>query len=234
MRSYGTVATLAFALTGASAAAASAQPAFEGVIAYEMNMGGMTVNMEQTVKGSMVRQSMQMPMGEMVSFVDTKTMDMTILMPAQKMYMKMNGREMMGQVQAMQQERSGLQPDPSEFQATGRTETIAGHRCEHYTWSSDDGDMDLCIATGLGFMPFASPQGGMGGRGMGGAPNPFSDAEKWRARFGDGFLPLSMSVAAEGGTMTMRATRVEPGSVSDSVFQIPEGFTEMAMPGGMR
>lgn len=231
MRRSGFPLLLAAGLLFGASGAVDAQRAFEGVIVYEMDAGDVTMTMANHVKGTQIRQEIEGPMGSMISLVDTETMDMTMIMPAQKMYMKMNTGQMMQQMQSMQQQHSAVQPDPADLVATGRTETVAGQTCEHYTWSSDSGDMDMCIATGLGFMPFASPPS-TNVMGAGARMNAFADAEKWRARFSDGFVPLLMTVTDGGKTMTMRATRVEPGSVDASLFAVPEGFTEMRMPGG--
>lgn len=230
MRRSRSAVILAAALVASSSSAAFAQAGFEGVIAYEMTAAGSTMNVEQTVKGTQIRQEMEGPMGPMISIMDISTMDMTMIIPAQKMYMKMNTAQMMEQLQAAQQEHGTAQPDPEDLKATGQRETIAGHSCEHYTYTSETGDMDICIATGLGFMPFATPSSGMGNRG--GGLGAFSDVAKWRARFGDGFIPLAMRFTDKGTTITMRATRVEPGSVPASAFAIPGGYTEMRMPGG--
>lgn len=231
MRRSGLPLLLAAAALFGAADGVDAQRAFEGVIVYEMDAGGTTLTMENHVKGKLLRQEIEGQMGSMISLVDTETMDMTMIMPAQKMYMKVNTGQMMQQMQAMQQQHSAVQPEPADLVATGRTETVAGHTCEHYTWSSESGEMDMCIATGLGFMPFASPPSA-NGMGAGAGMNAFADAEKWRARFSDGFVPLLMTVTDGGNTMTMRATRVEPGSVDASLFDVPEGYTEMRMPGG--
>jgi hypothetical protein len=122
------------------------------------------------------------------------------------------------------------QPGPEDFKATGKSETIAGQECEHYVYTTVGMNFDMCIASGLGFMPFAHP-GGMGGRG--GSPGMGSNAmAAWRARFVEGFVPVAMEMTSDAGNMTMRATVIEKKAVSDDLFQIPDGFTEMQMPKG--
>ena len=205
---------------------AMAQKAFEGVIDYDVSVGGMSMQIKQTVKGRHVRQEMLgLPMGTMISLTDAGTMVVTNIMPAQKMYMRVDTRALMEQMP-----KGTPQPGPDDFEATGEQETIAGQKCEHYAYTADDVNFDMCIASGLGFMPFAHP-GGMAGRG--GSPGVgSSDMAAWRARFGNGFVPLSMEMTSQAGDMTMRATAIEPKPVSDDLFEIPDGFTEMQMPKG--
>lgn len=221
MRSPLFLAAVLVAGTAATGPAPVHAQAFEGRITYEMSVGGTTMQVAQAVKGTKLRQELEGPMGSMVTLFDTETMDMTMMMPAQKMYMQMNAGQMMQQMQAMQGQQAPEQPDPEDLKATGRTETIAGEECEHYTYSSDDGEMDMCIASGLGFVPLAS--GGMPG---------MASPDAWRARFSNGFLPLSMTYTSQGQTTTMKATEVERGSVPAAEFEVPEGYTRIPGMGG--
>lgn len=222
---------LAFLLVAASvpglvARPAMAQKSFEGVIDYDVSVGDMDMQIKQMIKGSHVRQEMLgLPMGTMITLTDAGTMVITNIMPAQKMFMRIDAQAMMEQTQS-----AAAQPKPEDFKATGKKETVAGHACEHYMYSAQDTNFDMCIASGLGFMPFAHP-GGMGG--SGGSPGMgSSDMAAWRARFKDGFVPLTMEMTSQIGTMTMRATAIEQKAVSDDLFKIPDGFTEMQMPRG--
>jgi len=197
---------------------AEAQRTFEGVITYDMTAAGTSMEMKQMAKGMKIRSEMEGPMGEAISLMDVEAGEITTIMPAQRMYMTMDVDAMMQQMPAQHEP-----PRPEEFEATGRTETIAGHECEHYTYTNDAMTADICIAEGLGFMPIGSP-GAMGGGSLA------ADMEAWQARFPDGFLPLSMEMTSQGNTMTMRATAVEQTSLSDDLFVVPEGYTRM--PGG--
>lgn len=201
---------------------ADAQSTFEGSITYDAGMAGMNMQITQLVKGTMVRQEMAGPMGQIVTIVDTESSMMTTLMPAQKMYMRIDMNAMMQQYG--QQAAAQQQPKPADFEPTGEKETIAGHACEHYAFSGDGNTIDMCIAQGLGFVPFMSMQS----QGMANAP----DVDEWKQRFPDGFLPLGMTITAQGQTMTMRATAVEKKTVDAGLFQVPEGYTQMPGPGG--
>jgi hypothetical protein len=201
---------------------AEAQAVFEGSITYDAGMAGMNMQITQLVKGSMVRQEMEGPMGQIVTIVDTESSMMTTLMPAQKMYMRIDMNAMMQQYG--QQAAAQPQPKPADFKSTGEKETIAGHACEHFAFTGEGNTIDMCIAQGLGFVPFMS----MSNQGMANAP----DVDEWKQRFPDGFLPLAMTVTAQGQTMTMRASTLEKKSVDASLFQVPSGYTEMRGPGG--
>ncbi len=228
MRRAGLAVLAAVSTALLSSGLAHAQATFEGVIVYSMSGGGMSMDITQSVKGTHLRQEMQGPMGAMVQIMNTETMDMTMLMPAQKMYMTMNMETMMAQAQ---QQMKGPQPKPADFKSTGEKETIAGHACEHVAYKAEGMEIDMCVASGLGYMPFASPT--MGGRQGGGSPlSSMTDIAAWKARFPSGYLPLSLKVTSEGQTMTMRASKVEKKSISADLFKVPDGYTKMPGPGG--
>ena len=70
-----------------------------------------------------------------------------------------------------------------------------------------------------------------GGRSLG-VPRPGDPrAVEFRRRFPNGFFPLRLTIT-EGQSVTydMVVTSVEPRQLSNDLFQIPEGFTEMRMP----
>jgi hypothetical protein len=204
-------------------AAAVAQDNFEGVIAYDMTAAGNTMQIRQMTRGVMVRQEMQGPMGEMVTLASVEGREMTTLLPAQKMYMRINMDDMLARVQQMQQQQP-LDPEPADFKATGRKETIAGHTCEHYEYTSGETSVDVCVAGGLGFVPFSA--------GSAGSTSTAAKLEEWKRHFRGGYLPLSMVASGSGMTMTMTATSVEQKSLSPDLFEVPEGYTEMKLPGG--
>jgi len=218
MRRLGVTAAVALFLV---APGASAQGDFEGVIAYDVNMAGMQTQITQMVKGKLIRQEVQGPMGQMVNLTDTETMVMTTMIPAQKMYMRNDLKAMADQMAAQAGAQSQPQPKPADFKPTGQKQTIAGHACENYSYSQENVTLDICIAQGLGFVPMMS--------GMGQAGSSQADIAEWKKRFPNGFLPLEMKVTSEGQTMTLRATNVEKKALADDLFKVPDGYT--AMPG---
>src|SRR5437899_12606492 len=98
---------------------------------------------------------------------DGTTGDMIAIMPEQKKYMVMNLRTTSGPMRklgdAMGGGRGGKAPDFSKMKVTptGQHETIAGIPCDHYlfqnTEDQDTQPIDMCGATGLGFMGMAGP-----------------------------------------------------------------------------
>jgi hypothetical protein len=204
-------------------AAGAAQVDFEGLIAYDVNMGGMNMQITQMVKGALIRQEMQGPMGDVVSITDTDALVVTTLIPAQKMYMRMDMKAMMEQAAAQASQMKP--PEPADFKSTGENETIAGHECEHYEFTRDGTSLDICVAQGLGFVPFMS----MGNQGAG--MSHATSVEEWKKRFPNGFLPLRMSVTAQGQSMTMRATSIDRKSLGADLFKVPDGYTQMGGPG---
>lgn len=208
----------------------AAQQSFEGTVAYSMQMNSMNIDMVHHVKGSKVRQEMTgMPgMGEMVVLLDMNTMQMNMLMPAQKAYMTMDLNAMAN----MQMEKN--EGEMPEITRTGQMETVAGHQCENVTIAMAQGTVNTCVATDLGYYFMGGGAGG--GRGMGASPAAGMTEQvqkQIREMFGDGFFPLKFTMSQGGGqTITMTATSIEKKSISDDLFDIPEGYTKMPGMGG--
>jgi hypothetical protein len=208
----------------------SAQQAFEGTIKYHIRGQGVDSEMVQHVSGDRIRVEMSTAMGASIMIMDTRAETMLVLMPAQKMYMKMDlqsAAELADQLQAGK--RQEMEEDFS-LTATGKKETIAGHECEHYTMKQGDSAVDVCAAKGLGF--YMGSNRGMSGpgrgeqqRGMGGLSK--AQEAALRARFKDGFLPLRTEV----GGMIMEATSIEMKKLPTDLFKAPEGYNEMKVPG---
>jgi hypothetical protein len=112
-------------------------------------------------------------------------------------------------------------PDEEEdaltFVPLGRSETIAGYRCDHYRVVDPSGIQDgdaVCVTTELGWVGFG-PGGPLGA----------ADERATRAQFGDGFLILR-SVDGQGDGESV-VTRVERTAVNDALFAPPAGYTEV-------
>jgi len=208
-------------------APASAQSAFQGVVKYRLTTEGRTVDVTYLTKGDRARSEMQMDGMAIAMLMDASATTMTTLMPSEKMYMTMDLSRM----------RQQARPDTAEqqFTATGRTETIAGHECEHYLTGTAQ-NTDMCVATGLGYYLGGGAAGrrgpGSGGNSYG-LPRPGdARAAAFRAKFSNGFFPLRLTVT-EGGKVTtdMVVTSIEPRALADDLFTVPADFTEMRMPG---
>lgn len=211
----------------------AAAQGFEGTVTWEM--GPKARQMSQTYKGTKVRTEMGGPRGRQgVMIMDASTKTMTMLMPDEKMYMVMSMEDMAGQM-----EDQG-KPKTPKLTDTGKSETIAGKTCQVYRYAEDTGKpetLEMCVAKGMGFFMGGGeggPMGGMRGRGEGPNLTAIAGNPEWARRYKDGFFPLRISkVAGDKVTPEMVATQVEAKSIDASAFAVPEGFTEMKMPGGM-
>jgi hypothetical protein len=213
-----------------AAAPAAAQTAFEGVVKYRMTTEGRTMDVTYMTKGDKARSEMQMDGMPVAMLLDASKSTMSMIMTSERMYMTMDLSRMGQQAQG---------DSLPKVTATGRKETIAGHECEHYLMG-DAQNIDMCVATGIGY--FMAGGGGGGARGPGGPggsggsfglPRPGDPRmAEFRRRFKDGFFPLRLTVT-EGGQMKtdMVVTSVERRALADDLFTVPAGYTEMRMPG---
>jgi len=227
------ISCIAAALLAAPLAAAAGQQAFEGVVEYDMTGTGQVMHTIYYQKGPHVRTEMNVGGQAAAMIMDGATGTMTTIMPAQKMYMTMNFREMAGGLPQHARDSVHL----PKITSTGRHETIAGHDCEHVLMTTEENhtQIDVCVARGMGFYM----SGGAGGRGA--SRDPWSSIlnandpryAELRRQFASGFFPLKMEMKDEHGQvqMAMVATKIDRRNLSDDLFRPPAGFTEMKMPG---
>jgi len=201
---------------------------FEGTVSWQMPEGSMV----QTYKGSQVRIDMTGERGRQgVMIMDNAARTMTMLMSEQKMYMTMNLNDQEGM-------EHGDRKAP-KLTAMGKTETIAGKTCEVYRYAEEAGKpetREMCVAKGMGYFMMGGGGGPMGMRrgGRGGDIAAIAANPEYAKLYKDGFFPLRIS-RLEGDQVKneMLATKIEPKSVDAATFQVPAGYTEMKMPGGM-
>jgi hypothetical protein len=198
----------------AAAAAAAPRPAlpadasFEGVVTYRHAAAPGTPPLIATwlLKGSRSRMEFEVAPGtRSVVIMDVKTGAVISLMPGQKQYMASNLYDF---AKAM--------PDvpSSKYSPTGRSETIAGRKCDHYLIGTAEAGMDLCIAKGMGYS-------------TGSGIPALSTWDDLRKAFPDGHFPLKIEgVSATGRQLMMEATRIEAKALPDSLFVPPPGYTE--------
>lgn len=198
-----------------SATVLGAQSRFEGSIAMNMaGDGGKPREVSYFVKGGKIRMEMAGARGEQMTMImNPAAKEMLILMPAQKMYM----------VQAMGAAADAAEKSkPPTIARTGKTETIAGYKCEYVTVTAEDGiSSDVCVAKGIG--AFRMPSSG----GRGGPPK----AEPWQGALGDGGFPLKV---VKGGKVMLEVTNLEKKTLDAAQFEPPEGYRKMDMGGMMR
>jgi hypothetical protein len=242
--------TLLTALAGLALPLGLAGQDFEGSITYRMEGMGENGQIVHHVKGRNTRMEFTAQGQTMAMITDFDGSKMIMLMPSQKQWMDMKAMQermaaMMGNAMSQAEEESA-RADPANFDivATGQKETIAGHECEHYVYKTDDSEVDVCAAKGMGWYLGSGAGGGMGamggmmGRGRGNerssAVPGLSNAQldKWREMYADGFFPLKVESKSPNGGMTMIVTSIERKSLPESLFAPPPDYTEMKMPGG--
>jgi hypothetical protein len=198
---------------------------FEGQVAYKVSgESGKSTEMTMSIKGTQMRTDMAMEGHTMAMLLNGQTQVMTMLMPEQKMYMTMDLNAQREKMQGMEHQEHS----PPKITPLGTSETIASRSCQNFLVESDKSKMEFCNAKGLG--NFMSPRSPMG-RGPSNALSELNN-EAFRTFFKDGFFPLRVT-NLDGGKrqVMMEATRVEPKSLDASLFAVPDGFTEMKMPG---
>ena len=182
---------------------------FEGTITMHVSSTSGGSDMDYSVKGSRVR--MDIATATMAMYILADNGKATMVMPAQKMY--------------LEQSIPAMAPDAKAtskvtVKATGRMETIAGYKCEHYTITDPkEGGYDACLSKELG--TFMAPMNPMSGRGAG-ASDASSDV---LAHLGGNAFPLK--VRKVGGATTLEVTKIEKKPLSESLFAIPSGFTKL-------
>lgn len=214
--------------------------AFEGKVSFALSSGrGQGQNMDYSMKGHKIRVDMDAQGHAVSTIMDLEKLEMTTLMPEQGMYMVMPIKKPVEQ--AAQRANEGT----AEIERTGRTETILGHKCDELVVKDKGNTTNLWVASDLGtFMGLGGggggrPSGGGLGAMFGGGHKATSPAgQKWEEVLkGKGGFPLRVISRDAAGKQSfkMEATKIEPGSLPDSLFVPPEGFQKFSMPnlGGM-
>ena len=241
--------TVAWRLALVAAAALSvpgrarAQGTFEGMVVGTMSVpDGKVVPFRYYQLGSRTRQEYTAEEHTMAMIYDGTTGDMMTLIPQQKKYMVMNMREMGAagrqMADAMGGGRGGKKaPDFSKMKvtATGQRETIAGIPCEHYlfqnTEDTDTQPIDMCGASGLGFMGMAGQSSSM----MPSTVALLRSQNPELARLArQGFFPLKMTFSNREHPEKKSVwvvTQIDRHRPDAALFGPPAGYTELKIPG---
>ena len=218
----------------------AAQSSFNGVITF-LNAGtsGQQDTFVQYTKGNKIRlDGFGSTHGSMIIDNDAKIMMMVD--PSKKQVMTMTEDDAK-QMQAMmgpmmdrmkQQGKKDEETGKASFTKTGKTETVAGVRCEvyHGVYIEDDGDKDegdACVATGVGFrldaVTFNNPMVQRGGAGYG-------RMQQFRELVAGNKGILKAKSYKDGTVKTdMEAVKIEPKSLGDDMFAVPPGYKEIRM-----
>ncbi|MBX6333631.1 MAG: DUF4412 domain-containing protein [Gemmatimonadaceae bacterium] len=217
MRRPRTTRVLAFAaalpLFVVSAALPAQKRTFEGIITFRGEEGAV---IQYYVGHSRVRAEVSSGDDRGVMIMDPAARTMYMLVPAQQMYMEM---QLPAPDHAIEEHAPKM-----TVTKTGKTEVVAGHRCEywHIVSSEDNSNTDVCLTTELGnFVLFNSPMRR-------------SKEPAWERMFGKGdHFPLKV-ISHNGGKdkTEMEVTNVEPKSLDASLFSPPSSYRKMEMPMG--
>jgi len=206
-----------------AAANAFAADAFQGKVSLAITTSkGRSQTLNYSIKDQKLRTDMDAEGKAFTSIMDIGKLEMLMLMPEQKMYMVMPMKKPVEK--AMEKQREST----AEIEVTGQTETILGYKCSQILVKDKGAVTEMWVAEGLGvFM-------GMGNQGGGGPFGGRSAASaKWEeALKGHGGFPLRViSRDAKGKEgFRMEATKIEPGSLPDSLFIPPAGYQKFQMP----
>jgi hypothetical protein len=190
---------------------------FEGTVTFQASgnrdEGG---TFAYSIKGSRVRFEPQNARMPMYMIMDLEDKVMRMVMTGQNMYMEMPIPEAEGD------EAAASKNAPTN---TGRTDEVAGRKCEIWTMTEDGREFEMCIARDMGaFMQGGGPMA----RGRRAPP-------AWQAELRKGgFFPLRVvEKSGSGSNPVLVATKIEERKLDDSLFTVPSGMQKMSMPPGM-
>ena len=207
---------------------------------------GTTSTFTETRKGHKIRFDAPEEKGERGGFgggafiVDDDAHVTTILMPERKQYMQITAADAqrfgdMARMRAGEQGgRSDASPPDFKIEKTGRTEVVAGVKCDIYHASgTHDGKLEqgeVCIAEGAGFTPFDMGGGAMMGR-MNRASRDVPQVQEFRELLrGDRGIMKVWRIENGKPMVEMEVTKVDRSAPSDATFQPPPDYTKFEMP----
>lgn len=199
------------------ASTASAQQDFEGSVSMRLSaktpQGVTTQAVEYLVRGGKVRVNIAGPMSGMAVLAVPQEQKLYVLMAAQSAYSEVSLAAAAG---AAANATAGTTSADVRVVRTGRTETIAGHVCEHVQVTAEAQTVGVCLAKDLG--RYVNPMEAMRG---GASP-------AWqRAVSNDGF-PLKVTLP--DGTVALEVTKVEQKRLANDLFSVPLSYTKMTLP----
>ena len=235
--------TARLAVAALGALALASRPAlaqFEGKVTMTMTSARGAMPVEMFFKDGVSRMEMASQAGAIAMIMDPVKKEMITIIPEGNMFMKRSTEMPANPNMPAAAERKKV-----EFKKAGKSETIAGVTCEHYTVTEESGDSDVCLASGMGtFMGMGGGMGRMGGGmgrmgggggggGGGGARGPGGGGGQmaWSRDLEKGMFPLKV-VNHEGMTVLL-VTAIEKKKLDAAMFAVPEGYQDMSgMMGG--
>ena len=183
----------------------------------------MNGNMTMKIKGDNARMDMPSPVGGNVTVImNMKSGDMTTLMHAQKMAMKMNMNDTKKQAEAAAK-AAGLDPSKIEKpKATGTKEKVGEWDAEIYEFNLGGTTGKIWVAKDFPDAQVIKDQMlKMNNAAAGGF-----DASKLDVPG----MTVKTQITTPVGAMTTTLVKVSQDAVADSEFDLPQGYTEMKMP----
>lgn len=184
---------------------------FEGTIYFEVSdLAKQGINeLPYMIKGSKARMEFGQDQQKGAMLLLPEESRMVIIMDAMKGYISMD-----------MDQSADDQNDFSEAEATktGETKTIAGRECAVWEITSEEDNIEACMASGMG--TFMLPE----------SPMQQNNTPDWAKELMEqGAMPLEV-IEIENGkrSIQMRATRIEEESLSADLFEIPEGYNDMS------
>jgi hypothetical protein len=198
----GVVIALAASLAPAMAQGQGAKQ-FEGVVTYQAE-GGQTF--EYAIRKGLIRIDMNSGNKQAAMIMDPGSNKMYMLMPEQKMYMEMKVPDA---------NRLGDSTKDAKPTRTGKSEVVAGHKCDYWNVKEAKGDVDICLANDMGgFQAFSNQMIG--------------SASAWQDAIGKSAFPLKVIMHDEGeDKVALVATKVEEKSLDATMFSPPSSYRKM-------
>lgn len=163
--------------------------------------GMMPTEFKFLIKNEKSRMEMNSMMGPAITITDNSAKTSTVLMNAMGQKMKMT-------VDFNETEKADANSEKLDIKYVDGTKKIAGYTCKKAVMKMDGEEGGEMI---FYYTEEIAPIEGMKG---------FKDA-------GLKGMPLEYSITQKGMKMVVTATKIEKKSIDDSVFDIPEGYTEM-------
>ncbi len=238
MRRWGMmVVGAAAALAAAGPRASRAQTGFSGTITYRTHgpdsAGGVLV---ESQKGSKVRIEGFGGRGDSTAsrggmIYDQSSGSAILVLPAQRVFVRISREQLQAQadtVAAHQAPGAGTDGGATlSMTRTGRSQTIAGVRCDVYRGAGVTGGTadtgEVCVASGVGLSPFDLPAGTVT---HGGAAGARLAALRDVLKGGRGVLESSRIVDGKP-VVDLEATRIDRTPPPDSTFIAPAGYAEV-------
>jgi hypothetical protein len=220
---------------------AAAQNTFEGIIAFQMiGQDQKPDTMIQTTKGNTIKLE-GMGHGKGAVIFDAAKHRMLMIQPEEKQYVlateeDMQLMNMMTQAAMQKFAKPGAKSDADEddtkidFAPTGRTETVAGVKCQVWHGTSvrngEKHEGEACIADGVGFAGFnemSNPMLPQHGRGA-------AFIQQYRKLVGPNKGVIKMVEFKDGKPhSSMEAIKIQHLPIAQAAFEPPTGYKEVNM-----